>query len=154
MNGKKIKFGDVYEINTPKGLAYIQYTYKEDVYGCLIRVLPGIFDTRPLSFSQLSQARELYFVFFPVGAAASKGIIKHVANEPIPQFAQQRPPMRKHGGIDADGKVLNWWIWDTKEEILVDQLNEEQRCYSIASIWNDTMLIERISSGWMPEKVV
>ena len=151
---KKTKHGDIFEIETPKGLAYIQYALKENVYGQLIRVFPGIFDVRPGSFSQLSQAKELYFVFFPVTAAASKGIITYVANEPIPQFAQQRPSMRKRGGIDADGRVLNWWIWDVKGKMLVDQLNEEQRGYSIAAIWNDTMLIERICSNWMPEKEI
>lgn len=151
---KKIKLGDIFEIKTPKGLAYIQYTCSHDAYGQLIRVLPGIFDVRPVSFDQLSQAKELYFVFFPVKAAVFRNIITSVANEPIPYFAQQFPPMRTRGGIDSDGKVLNWWICDAKGRIIVDKLNEEQRHYSLMEIWNDTMLIECICSGWMPEKEV
>jgi len=150
--GKKINTGDIFEIKTPKGFAYVQYTYSDDVYGQLIRVLPGIFDVRPITFNQLSQSRELYFVFFPVRSAVFKNIITSVAHEPIPYFAQQFPPMRKRGGIGADGKVLNWWIYDTKGKISVDQLNEEQRNYSIMEIWNYTMLVECICSGWMPEK--
>jgi hypothetical protein len=61
------------------------------------------------------------------------------------------PPMRRPGGRDAGGKVLNWWIHDDNGEKKVDRLNENQRHYSLAVIWNDTLLIERIYSGWLPE---
>jgi hypothetical protein len=146
------KPGDVYQISTPKGLAYFQYIRKDDEYGHLIRILPGIFETIPASFCELTQSKELYFIFFPLAAAVSKGIVKHVASEPLPVSAQKPPTMRRPGGRAAGGKVLNWWLRGPNgEEKKVDNLNEEQKRYSLAVIWNDTLLVERICSGWSPE---
>lgn len=90
---KRPKIGDVLEIATPKGLAYFQYTDKDETYGALIRVLPGLYRHRPPEFSILVKEPERFFIFFPVGAAANRGIVKIVANEAIPDAARGIPPM-------------------------------------------------------------
>jgi hypothetical protein len=43
----KIKLGDLFEINTPNGKAYLQYVYKDSTLGELVRVLPGLYKERP-----------------------------------------------------------------------------------------------------------
>ena len=51
------KIGDVIEIPTSKGLAYVQYTHYHQappVYGSLIRVLKGFYKARP-SEQELAQ---------------------------------------------------------------------------------------------------
>jgi hypothetical protein len=148
---KAPRLGNIFELKTPKGFAYFQNTYKDDKFGHLIRILPGLYDTRPTSFSGLNQSKELYFIFFPLGAAVSRELVKYVADEPIPAWAQKPPIMRRAGGRSREGKVQNWFIPDGNGEKLVVKLNDEQKHFSLAQIWNDTMLIERICSGWLPE---
>ena len=148
---KTPKPGDIFQLKTPKGFAYIQYTHRDDEYGQLIRVLPGLFDVELSSFDKLSQKQALYFVFFPLSAAVSRGILTRMTNEPIPESAQSLPIMKRPGTRDSDGKVLSWWIKDGKSEKKVEKLNDKQRRYSLAVIWNDTLLVDRICSGWLPE---
>lgn len=150
---KRPKIGDVIEIETPKGLAYAQYIHKHDKppkYGALMRVLPGLYKSRPSEFAKLVHQPERFFVFFPLGAAVSRGIVQIVASEDVPVWAHRFPLMRMAGGRDRSGRVLNWWLWDGEREWKVEKLTEEQRNLSIAQVWNDTMLIERIAEGWSP----
>ena len=47
---KRCKPGDIYELNTPKGRVYLQYVYKDKMLGYLVRVLTGVYKTRPIIF--------------------------------------------------------------------------------------------------------
>ena len=49
------------------------------------------------------------------------------------------------------GKVAIWWLWDGEKEWRVGSLDAKQRKLPIRSVWNDTMLIERIDAGWTAE---
>ena len=150
---RTIKPGDVFHIKTPKGLAFFQYTYKHDEYGHLIRILPGLFDAIPTAFEELAKIKELYYTFFPLSAAVAKGIVVYVARMTLPDSARKPPTLRRAGARARGGKALNWWILSPGgDEFLVNELNEEQAQYSIAAIWNDTLLVERICSGWLPEQ--
>lgn len=144
--------GDVIEIPTPKGLAYAQYTHRHDLYGELIRILPGLYDRRPESFAELVRSKELYFVFFTLAAAVSKGVVEIAAQESVPRAAVEFPLMRRRGAITPDGKVLNWWLWNGETEWRVDELNEEQESLSIRGVWNAALLVERIVEGWTPKE--
>ena len=147
---KSLKIGDIFEIQTPNGFAYLQYTQKDPALGHLIRVLAGNIKQRQKSFKEIASTKELFFVFFPLSAAERRKIVTWVANEEIPAWAKERPMMKKRGGITRDGKVLNWIITDGTDEQIVKQLTEEQKEYSPEEIWNDTMLVQRICKGWMP----
>ena len=151
---KRPKIGDVLEIGTPKGFAYLQYTNRDPTYGALIRVLPGVYQQRPSAFSDLVRERERFFIFFPVGAAVNREIVTIVANEDIPAHAREIPPMRAAGGIDRNGHVLNWWLIEKGNKRMVNELTTEQRNLSLAEAWNDTMLIQRIVEGWSPSDYV
>jgi len=48
-------------------------------------------------------------------------------------------------------KVDVWWLWDGQEEWKVGDLTAEQRRLSIRGVWNDTLLRDRLESGWRPE---
>ena len=97
VNRKRPRIGDVIEIETPGGLAYVQYTYNDKeppVWGALIRVLPGLFQSRPHDFSDLVREHARFFVFFPLGAACHRGLVKVVAHEEIPEDARGLHPKR------------------------------------------------------------
>ena len=151
---RRPKVGDVIEIETPKGLAYAQYTYKHDRpprYGALLRVLPGLFQRRPTDFSELVNQPEQFVVFFPLGAAVWRGIVTIVANEEIPGWARRLPFFRVRGGIDQSGRVLNWGLWDGERDYRIEgELTPEQRNLPILEVITDVILINRIVEGWSP----
>src|SRR5438128_2293482 len=147
VNRKRPQMGDVVEIETPKGLAYVQYTYNHKeppVYGALIRVLPGLHDSRPSDFSRLVREKERFFVFFPLGAACNRDIVKIVAHEEIPKISSGIPLMRTSSRYrDKSGKMIeaDWWLWDGKEERRIGKLPEKYHDLSLRESWNDTLLI-------------
>lgn len=146
----RLKPGDVFILRTPKGDAYLQYTLKNPEYGQLLRVLPGLHVQPPASLTELVQDKEVFFVFFPLQAAVNRGLVRFVANHEVPLWAQGLPVMRRPGGRAPNGKPLNWILWDGTEEWRVDKLSEEEAEMSLAVIWNDTLLIERLCAGWLP----
>jgi len=147
----RLKIGDIIQIPTCKGFAYAQYTHKHPQYGALIRVFHKFYDTPTHNYLQLASQAERFATFFPLGAAVNRKIVTIAGNAPIPTYAQQFPTFRA-GVIDpSTGKVPTWWLWDGEKEWLVGELTTEQRKLPIRGIWNDTLLIERIESGWTPE---
>ncbi|MDO3434250.1 hypothetical protein QWJ46_16325 [Rhizobium sp. CBN3] len=146
-----LRIGDIIEINTAKGLAYAHYAHKHKQYGALLRVFGNFFDDRPDSFADLANSRPVFMCFFPLSAAVDRGIVSIVDNVPLPSYATKFPTFRA-GVVDpATRKVGVWWLWDGEKEWLIGQLSAEQRQLPIRGVWNDTLLVERIESGWTPE---
>ena len=144
------KIGDLFEIRTASGSGYFQFVNRHHEFGELIRVLPGVYDARFAQMDTLAGEKELYFVFFPVSAAMSRGLVEKIANFPIPLWAQGIPLLRRPGARGRDGKVLSWFIVSDDGEKLVKELTPNQRQLSLAVIWNDTLLAERIAANWRP----
>lgn len=149
-SSSRTKVGDLFEIKTARGLGYFQFVNKHAEFGQLVRALPGVHHERPADLTQLAAEKEAFFVFFPVAAAGSKGLVEKVGNFAIPIWAQGIPLMRRPGARGPGGKVLSWFIVNDRGEKLVKELDEGQRQLSLAVIWNDTLLAERIASGWKP----
>jgi hypothetical protein len=147
----KAKTGSVFELSTPRGLAYAQCTHLHARYGHLIRVLPGFFEQRPNGFELLARRPTVFVTFFPLGAAVSRQVVTVVGNEPVPKEAQEFPIFRAGVPDPATGKVGVWWLWDGEKEWRAGTLSDEQRRLPIRGVWNDTLLIERIVAGWTPE---
>jgi hypothetical protein len=149
---RKSTIGDVYEIRTPLGFAYFQFTHKKPTYGSPIRVLPNVFEERPTDFDTIVRGDERFVIFFPVGAALSRGIITLVGNFEIPLSARRFPLFKDGGGRDPATKQLrSWWLWDGDREWRVPELTPEQKRLPVPWVVNDTMLINQIVSGWSPE---
>src|SRR5438067_152103 len=111
---KRPRPGDVIEIRTPVGFGYAQFTHKHTAppkFGALLRVLPGVFETPPEDFATLVQQRERFWVFFPVGAACNRGIVRVVAEEQVPLWAYRFPKFIA-GNRDRSGNVRVWVAWD------------------------------------------
>jgi len=149
---KRIKIGDIFEIPTKKGLAYAQYTHKEEQWGSLIRVLPGFHEKRPESFSALVTQKEQFVTFLPLQGVVSRKIFEVIGNEPVPSHAASFPVFRGPGFIDREGRVQKWYLWDGQRETPIGKdLSEGQKKLPILAVINDTLLIERIEQGWTPE---
>jgi hypothetical protein len=148
---KRVRIGDIIEIATARGLAYVQFSHKHVRYGALLRVLPGFYDERPRDFSKIVKQPESYVAFLPLQAAVGRHIFGVVGNLPVPDFAKPFPLFRAAGLIDpATRKAQAWWLWDGEREWRVGELTPEQRKLPLRGIWNDTLLVERIEAGWTP----
>lgn len=47
--------------------------------------------------------------------------------------------------------LITWWLWDGVNEWPIGKLTKEQKHLPFNEVWNDTLLVERIESGWTPE---
>ncbi|MFA6295295.1 MAG: hypothetical protein WC666_02625 [Candidatus Paceibacterota bacterium] len=148
----RVKIGDIIEIKTKKGLAYAQFSHRHAQYGALIRVLPGFFQETPINFTELASIKESFVTFFPLQAAVNRSIVHVVSNCKIPDFAKSFPLFRTGIEDSITRKVKVWWLWDGINEWKIDKLTDEQYKLPLRGIWNDTLLIERIESGWTPTK--
>ncbi|WP_416050108.1 hypothetical protein [Cupriavidus basilensis] len=93
-----------------------------------------------------------FWVFFPVAAASKKGAIQKVAHCEVPEFARRTPIFRAGIPDPGTGMVDAWWLWGGEREWPVGTITEEQRRLPIRASWNDTLLVQRIDEGWLPEK--
>jgi hypothetical protein len=148
----KIKIGDIFEINTSKGKAYLHYIHKDPKIGReLVRVLPGLYAERPASFDKLAGSKELYMIFFPVSAANKKKIVMNVGHYSADNFTKPKYMRTEH---NVRGEFLGWHITDTDtwKIQLVKELTQEQKQFSDWASWNDTLLVERLVNDWSLEK--
>jgi hypothetical protein len=150
---KRARPGDLLEVRTPRGLAYIQFTYSSrKPYREVIRILPGFFAARPSDFTELVNSPRAYFAFYPAGVAASQGLVEVVAEHSLPPERDFPVVYRRAGASNREGKVLAWLICDGTKETLVRELSEEQRHLPIYAIWNHEALIHYLTTEWRPEQ--
>jgi hypothetical protein len=154
VNRKRPRIGDVVEIETPRGLAYAQYVFRHTTYGAIIRVLPGLFESRPDDFCDLVNQSERFFILYPVGSACHQGLAKIVAHEEIPEGSRGAPSMRSSFRYrdHRSGQMVEapWRLWNGEKWWWVGELTDEQRELSLMEGWGHPLLVERIVSGWRP----
>jgi hypothetical protein len=156
---KKAAIGDILEIKTPSGLAYLQYTHEHPDMGALVRVLPGLYERRPTDFTELAQQKELYFTYYVLEYALPKGETEVVSHQPIPDWARSYPMMRHSLGGGTSGTwtilradMLPLTLENIRKSPKYTVLTPEQEKLSIDSIWSHGLLVERLAQGWMPER--
>lgn len=147
------KIGDIIEIATSKGLAYAIYSHEHAVaprMGSLLRILSGFFSERPQGFSELVERGEQFAVFFPLGAAIRRDVVRIAGREALPDWAIPFPVFR-NGLPDGDGVIRQWWLWDGIKEWRVDKLTSEMQKFPVLRTVNDTYLIEMIEKEYRAE---
>lgn len=151
---RRIKVGDIFEINTTKGRGYLQYVYGHPTIGELIRILPGLYEAAHPDFISLAASKELYFVHFPLKAAYRRSIVKLIDNFELPPDLVLPKKMRTKHVVRGD--FVAWHIvdYDTWKIEAVKELSPEQIKLSPWGSWNDTLLIERMASEWTLDKWV
>ncbi|WP_459195748.1 hypothetical protein [Wukongibacter baidiensis] len=150
---KKIRYGDVFEIITERGLGFFQCVKEASASECeTIRILPGVYEEHEsVDLNNLTQQKEVFFVQFPLKYAVKKKCVKPVGNYTVPESVELPKYFRtKH---IVRGEFISWHIVnsDTLQILSVKELSDEEKLLSPAGIWNDTLLAERIAEGWKPE---
>ena len=151
----KKKIGDVIEIPTSKGLAYVQYTHEHKTppmcRGSLIRVLQGFYEAR-LSDEELAEIVKKphrFQTFCSVHYEVNLGLWERVGNFPVPDFAQKFPIFKGSNNMPkTDPKKKIWWLWDGEKEWRVGKLSlEEQKKYPLDKIADGVALVSNIETG-------
>ena len=75
----KIELGDIFEINTSKGKAYIQYVFEDKSSGEYIRVFYDLHKEKPKTFMKVIK-KDFFYLCFALKAAVKLNIVKKVCN--------------------------------------------------------------------------
>ena len=152
----KAAIGDILEINTGSGLAYIQYTHQHPDMGALVRILPGLYPSRPGDFVELAQQRELYFTFYPLRYALPKRETQVVSHQPVPEWAKSYPMMRHSNGGSSGWMILPadtpLTLEDLEKAPKYPLLTPELAKLSILEICPHLALVQQLAQGWTPER--
>jgi hypothetical protein len=149
---KRAKPGDLLELSTAHGLAYVHFIGRNHDYGDGIYVYPYWYASRPRDLQFVCKS-DGYLTFYPVQSAVRQGLVEIVGSAPLPSDDNVRTlVLRRRGFTTPEGQVLAWIIERDGNETLKRELTDEERKLPIASIWNHEYLIEMIASGWRPEQ--
>jgi len=154
------KTGDVIEISTSKGLAYVQYTheYKEPpIYGRLIRVLQGFYRKRPFleEINRIIEKPHRFQTFCPVHRMVNMGEWERVGNYLVPESAQDFPIFKKPANRGQkflfkfpEPEEVVWSLWDGEKSWYVGKLSlKEQMKYPLSGSYPGISLVEAIETG-------
>jgi len=146
----KIEMGDVFELETSKGKAYLHYIYEDPTLCELIRVLPGLFQDRPPELHEIVAKKERYMIFFPLKAAYRRNIVNKVGYVPAEGYA--KPAFMRSDHWERF-EFKGWHIVDTGtlQRQFVSELTDDQKKLSPWRLWNDTRLCERLVENWSLE---
>jgi len=112
----------------------------------MIRVFSGQYSKFPDDLDTFVDQDAAFWLFFPLGAAARRKIVEKVGYASIPERAL-KPPLFRSAILQ-----MPMWITDysTGRKWSPPVITPNMYDYQINSLWNDTLLIERIESGWKP----
>jgi hypothetical protein len=147
----KPKIGDVFEIRTQKGLAYGMFTHYKQGYGAVIRIFDRVYPSRPASIAEILKNAVQFTTFFPLSAAVSQELFEVVGNSEVPGELEDFPVFRTGMRNPLNSHIESWSLWDGERSLKVGKLTRDQYRLPIRSIWNDSILINRVENGWRPE---
>lgn len=150
MARKRAKVGDVIRIATANGYAYAQFTRRDPLLGCMIRVLPGLYPEPLTDLAAKVSERELYHTLLFEDDLHEAPVVTVAGNEPVPEWCRAYPLFRTGLRDPRTGRVATWWLWDGTKEWPIGMLTEEQRSLSLRQVWTYNILADRVARSWMP----
>ncbi|WP_151986920.1 hypothetical protein [Rhizobium sp. EC-SD404] len=105
--------GDIVEIRTDKGLAYLQVTHDHRSYPQVVRALEGLHPERPSNIEEIAATATLFSALLPLGSMLDRGAVagERIGCAAIPEsdrnFPTFKTPIR-----DKTGAIAYWWYWD------------------------------------------
>ena len=110
---KEFSPGDLVEIDTGFGLAYVLVTHDHPSYPTVVRPLAGLHDSRPADLKAVAGGEALSTVMIPLMGALKRLGVSHevVATIDISDIAHKFPTFRMPIR-DKQGNIVYWWFWD------------------------------------------
>jgi len=139
--------GDIVEIPTPEGNAYVQVTHDHASYPQTVRVLPGRHRERPDNFDFLVRLKSEFVAMVMLDQAIGNMRIKaeKVANTDVPSdyktFPTFRMPIR-----DKQGGIAYWWLWDGEGLSYTTELDEKTSDLPMREVMAMDRFMEKLAS--------
>ena len=149
---KNLALGDVFGISTNSGIGFIQFVSDTEDNCELIRVLIGLYESYEDISEEIIKQKERYFLHFPLRSAFKKKLIHYIGNYNIPQNVII-PRYFRSQTVHPKTNSTSWYIFE--EDICkmkhIEVLSNEIIALSDWSVWNDTLLKERLEQNWALE---
>lgn len=150
----KIQPGDIFQLKTTKGFAYIQYVREYDkppYYGHLIRLLDGVYENIP-DLQQITNKKEQFYIFIPLKFRQQQSFLESVGNYSIPRDFKIFPDFRVAGPPDRTTRIVsNWSLWQNGQETDIGKLPKKYYNLPTLGVWNIQGLITAIELGYLPK---
>jgi hypothetical protein len=143
----KIRIGDVYEVQTAGGKAYLTFANRHKEFGELVRVSPTFVSAYAKNLCvTLREDEDSYYVFYPLALAVKHELVTY--REHCPSDHTAFPKMR----IEVPQRLGDslWRVWDGESSGQAAELSPALSRLSIQAIWNHAMLISKLESHWRP----
>jgi hypothetical protein len=149
---KRIKLGDVFEVQTSKGYGYFQCIYSSQNMGECVRAFEEIYPGRINDLETLAAKPHMFITFVPLKYMLREKLAVYVLNAPIPANAQKLPLFRS-GLPDADGHVRTWWLSNemTGHATKYGPFTNEILALPRYSVWTPRLLILGIEQSYRVE---
>ena len=134
--------GDIVEVETPKGLAYVQLTHTHPSYPPVVKFLSGPYKSRPENVTVLA-TEESPMAMVPLSGVLKKLGLKHsrVENVEIPRgerkFPTFRMPIR-----GKKGEIIYWWFWDGRGLTYSSELEAQQDSLPLREVMSASTMME------------
>lgn len=139
--------GDIVEVETPKGLAYVQLTHTHPSYPPVVKFLKGTYQDRPNNVAVLADEKAPV-AMLPLTGALTKLGLKHVrvANTDIP-FGEQKFPIFRMPIRGKKGEILYWWFWDGQGLTFSSELVERQDQLPMREVMSSERFLTQLMAG-------
>lgn len=138
--------GDIVEVETPMGLAYVQLTHTHPSYPPVIKFLKGPCKSRPDNVAVLT-TEPAPMAMVPLTGVLKKLGLKHarVGAAEIPQ-GERKFPIFRMAIRSKKGEIIYWWFWDGKGLTYSTELMEQQEKLPMREIMSSERFLEQLGT--------
>ncbi|MDN5925856.1 MAG: hypothetical protein L0I29_02120 [Hyphomicrobiales bacterium] len=136
--------GDIVEIETPRGLAYVQVTHDHRAYPQVVRALPDFYPKRP-DLDALARGKASFVAMVQLSEAG--GTMRKAGSAPIPEADRPFPTFKMEIRDKIDGvrkEVAYWWFWDGEGLTYDTNPNTAMRNLPPREVLSAKRLVERM----------
>ncbi|MBS8224694.1 hypothetical protein [Vannielia litorea] len=141
------KPGDIVEIETSKGLAYVQVTHVHPSYPPVVMFLNGPCDKRPENVSTLARVGDHTVAMVPLNGVLKKLGLRHAkAGEAEIPYAERKFPTFRMPVRGKQGEIIYWWFWDGRGLSYATELDEAEKKMPLREVMSSERFIEQLLS--------
>lgn len=139
--------GDIIEIKTDRGLAYVYLTHDHASYPPVVRLLKGIHRTRPDDIEKLAEGKVRSIAMIPLEGALERLGLAHekVGHLELPLWERSFPTFRMPIR-DKQGEIVYWWFWDGRGLTYAAELDEGQKTLPLREVMSSSRFLEELLS--------
>lgn len=137
--------GDIIEIRTEHGLAYVHLTHHHDSYPPVVRVLKDVRSCRPVDLPAYAAETPHVIAMIPLKQALDRLGLPHekAGYVELPQ-PERRFPTFRIAIRDKNGEIVYWWFWDGQGLSYSTELDAIQKTLPLREVMSSTRLLHEL----------